>query len=355
MSDLLQLALRRQDLIADCLLELGFTAEPPLPLRHLVRADGDRLAYDDPDSQVSETDGAKMTARFVVSTVREDRAGDIVMPEGCKDSLADYQKNPAVFFSHRSYGKPIGSSYQDLQCSQPGVLVEDGRGITATVKFHGKTQESEEVFRLVECGDLRCASIGFLPVLAEKIKRKSSEDDDLPKGQFKFDPWFPLKFLKWNLHEWSVVPVPCNADCVAMRLSRGFAGKQLSEPVRKALEPYAAPSRFFRAGFEPLGQTQERLQEAALRDVPVAQPVNLDEKLQALEERLTEKFTEQLAVTTVAQTEALTQALAGLLPRAPEPVPAPKQDHKLVEALHALAQQVAENHKALRRITGRVS
>lgn len=201
--------------------------------------EGQMVYSSEPDAKPVEVDPGAMTAKFLISTMRVDRDGDIMVPQGCKKTLHEYEKNPVVFFGHKSNGLPIGRTV----C----LDVRDDHGIYAMAKFHGETQESEDVYKLIECGELRCASIGFFPTLGEVLE--PMDDSELRKNEVLFQPWRAFKFLEWNLLEWSVVGIPANADCLAIRLAKGFGGKALCEPVRQALAPYAALPRAWSNGF----------------------------------------------------------------------------------------------------------
>ena len=130
-------------------------------VRHAVRIDGNQCQYDDPAAKLIETDTKKMSARFLVSSISKDRMGDVVIPQGCRGTLPHYQKNPRVFFGHKSYGFSIGSAR-----TPDGMLaldIADDLGIYSTCYFHGQTRESEEAFHLVDNKELEAASIGFMP------------------------------------------------------------------------------------------------------------------------------------------------------------------------------------------------
>lgn len=186
-------------------------------------------------------DTKTMSAGFVVSSARRDRHGDVVVPGGCKEWFEDYERNPVVFFAHKSDCLPIASA------RTPGgksAVWFGEESITSRAYFHGKTRESEEVFSLVADGHLRAASIGFIPVEGKLIPPASDEPVD-EEGNVDFDLG-GLVFTRWQLLEWSVVPVPANAEALRSRLQ---SSKSLSPVLRKSLEPFAAPARGDRARF----------------------------------------------------------------------------------------------------------
>lgn len=278
-GDLYNLVTRRLDKLTNY---KGKPVGHPLAssLRRLAMpvGDGKTLALSDPGNAgvvdvgdgLLAVDEKTMSAGFVVSSTRRDRHGDVVVPAGCKDWLDDYTKNPVVFFAHKSDCLPIASAR-----SPKGELAlwlsEDT--ITSRAYFHGKTKESEEVFDLVAAGHLRAASIGFIPVEGQVIPPENEEPVD-DQGNIDFDLG-GVVFTKWQMLEWSVVPVPANADALRARLQ---SSKSLSPFLRKSLEPFASPLRNDRPRFAtPL---RKNMNSSALADdltKPAEQPGS-DEK-----------------------------------------------------------------------------
>ena len=197
---------------------------------------GQKAGYSDPAGGLDSSDGKGMTARFLITTSTKDRHGDVVMPDGCKDYLEEYERNPVVLLNHNQDGMPIATS--TLEFTQ--------RGIVATAKFHGKTRESDEAFALVDCGVLRGSSIGFAPKEAEIHEGKLAELED--GGIVKFEPYISFTFLKWALLEWSVVAVPANSEAVRLSLEKGISGRPLSDMLRQYLEPLAEGKKVWSPG-----------------------------------------------------------------------------------------------------------
>lgn len=225
------------------------SSDPSAFLRSTVYRDGTKLLYDGPPSSVLSSDASSATAKFIITTRSKDRYGDVVLPRGCEPHLETYRNNPVVFFSHRSGGMPIGSSVD--KSGNFDLQIDDNR-ITSSVRFHLKTQESEQVFALVHAGELRTASIGFLPKKAKVFRRKEDDEDDRPRNEANFEPWVTFSFEEFELYEWSVVSVPANPDCVSMRLSKGIDGRPLSPALAEAFKPYAPEPRPWANGFKPV-------------------------------------------------------------------------------------------------------
>jgi prohead serine protease len=194
--------------------------------------DGQTSQFSHQDSGVLAVDTTEMSADFLISTTRRDRHGDIVVPKGCIKTLPDYEKNPRIFFAHRSTELPIASS-RNPKTNEFTLWVEEEK-ITSRAFFHGKTQLSDDVFELIVSKDLQAASIGFQPLIARLMEGAEQPQDgetiDFDMGGLIFD--------EWSLFEWSVVPVPANPDAIRGWLSskRGMkADKAVRVLLSKAL------------------------------------------------------------------------------------------------------------------------
>lgn len=224
---------------------LPFSAQYARNMAHcLSDSPSSLVALDSDDLEVPVIDTARMTARFVITTSSRDRHGDIVIPRGCVNHLKNYSRNPRVFFGHKTEELPIASA-RDAEGNLTLEIFDDK--IYSTAYFHGETRESEIVFRLIARKELQASSIGFLPIRASIIMDDESEDMvDIETGEEILDfrgnnshsvP--ALRFLEWDMIEWSVVPIPANQEALAAHLSRGHVeGEKLSPAIRKALSNY---------------------------------------------------------------------------------------------------------------------
>lgn len=196
-------------------------------------AGGDVLGYCDPSASVAEVDERAMRVKAVISTVDLDRSGDVVVPQGCLSRIATYRRNPVVLLGHQELlPLPVGRSEDNA--GAPGVDVEADRRVTAWCRFSQATQDACDVFRLVQEGTLRQASIGFIPHVATRLKKAHATDRDREGYLVE----------EWELVEWSWVVIADNQSCEAIRahLSRGkITGKTLSPVLTKALSGYAKP------------------------------------------------------------------------------------------------------------------
>jgi len=137
---------------------------------------------------VKEIDKDAMTITHYISTNTPDRYREVMNPKGCDDK--EYRKNPVVFFGHRSRDLPIAKNEK---------IISDDFGVLAVTKFDS-SDFAREVFRLNAEGFLNSWSIGFMPIEKPVMKDKY------------------LYYEKWNLLEYSSVPIPANPDAVNLML-----------------------------------------------------------------------------------------------------------------------------------------
>lgn len=125
---------------------------------------------------------------FVISTGSVDRDRDKIATDGW--DLANYRKNPTVLWAHDSRGLPIGRA--------ESILSSNGQ-LKARVKFAPADVYAfaDTVRRLVDGGFLNATSVGFIP-------KETSYDEE--RGGFNF--------LKQELLEFSLVPIPANPEAL---------------------------------------------------------------------------------------------------------------------------------------------
>lgn len=158
-----------------------------------------RAPADAVDGAVASLDGQDPesdVAVFVISTKRVDSYNTTIAPDGWL--LEDYAANPVVLFAHDQDGLPVA---RDI-----GRFIDRERLVgTAMFATRELNPFGHQVGRLVRAGFLNTASVGFEPVEVEESKERGREST----------PFAPLDFRKQRLVEWSIVPVPANADCLA--------------------------------------------------------------------------------------------------------------------------------------------
>ena len=125
--------------------------------------------------------------QITISTIALDRDKDEVVPEG--GEFRNYLKNPVVGYGHfRNETIPVGVT--------TAIDVAPGRAIRARWRWLEGDAFAARVRNAFEQGVLRAASIGFLPHASEPNSNGGR------------------RFTKWEMLEWSLVPLPANADAV---------------------------------------------------------------------------------------------------------------------------------------------
>lgn len=137
-------------------------------------------------------------ARFVASTNRIDRYGDIIEQEW---DLADFWRNPVFLWSHNSWGMPIGW-VREFESDR------DRTETVAKVEFapEGHDEFVDKLARAVNLRLIRAVSVGFVPIEAE------DRLDD--RGR-----WDGYRFLRSQLIELSLCTVPANPDALGLAKS----------------------------------------------------------------------------------------------------------------------------------------
>lgn len=195
-----------------------------------------QLVLADPASQVTKHDDGLMMTAHIISTIHQDRMGDVMVPEG--GDLRNYSRNPVVFFGHQLKPLPIGKSRRPDR--SVAVTIHPGRQVTAECYYLQSNPDAHDIYAMVREEGLGMTSIGFNP-LARPIPLDPRTGISPTQGGYRFE--------KWELLEWSIVGIPCNPYCEQIRgyLTDGMvkhgSGRPLSPMLVKALEPLAAPAR----------------------------------------------------------------------------------------------------------------
>ena len=151
------------------------------------------------DTEVKAAEGESRRMTFTISTASVDRMGDTIAVEGW--DLADFRKNPVVLWAHDQGAPPVGKATR--------VAVEKGK-LVADVEFTppGMSAFNDTVYAMLKGGFLNATSVGFLPT-----EWKFADDPGRRAG---------IDFLKQQLLEFSVVPVPANAEALVQARSLGI-------------------------------------------------------------------------------------------------------------------------------------
>jgi HK97 family phage prohead protease len=150
---------------------------------------------------------------FVISTASVDRMGDTIAVDGWK--LDNYRKNPVVLWAHDASELPIAKA--------SNVRIEDGK-LKARAEFVPKeiSGKANAVFELIRGGFLSATSVGFAA-----IEYAFTEAPDRKYG---------IDFIEQELLEFSVVPIPANAESLLEARSAGIDIEPIREWATKLFE-----------------------------------------------------------------------------------------------------------------------
>lgn len=175
-------------------------------------------------------DPASRTVTFTISTASVDRMGDTIAVDGWQ--MESYRKNPVVLWAHDSSSLPVGKASK--------LWIESNK-LKAETTFTppGMARFNDTVYEMIKGGFLNATSVGFLPL-------KYSLVDD-PKRRFGID------FIEQELLEFSVVPVPANAEALIEGKSAGIDVEPILNWCEQTLRKAADPSRIVKLAESVLG------------------------------------------------------------------------------------------------------
>lgn len=164
--------------------------------------------------KVPDDDEDELVLQFAISTGVEDRDGDTINPKGW--NLKNYKKNPVVLWAHSYWNPPIAQGLK--------VWIEDEK-LKAIAKF---TDEElypfgYMIYRMCKAGFLNATSVGFQPTKWEDRRN----DEGL---------WLGYNFLKQELLEFSVVPVPSNPEALIEARSAGIDTEPMVDWAKQILD-----------------------------------------------------------------------------------------------------------------------
>jgi HK97 family phage prohead protease len=162
---------------------------------------------------VKQVDDVERSIVHIITNETPDRSGDVVRASGMDDE--SFGKNPVVMFGHDYATFPIGRSMWRKRTERGGV-----KGILAKTQF-ADTPEGNTAFKLWKGGFLNAASVGFIG--KESDVRKDEDGRYLGR-----------EFKKWELLEYSIVPVPANAGALRLSIDKG----ELPTALVKAIKPW---------------------------------------------------------------------------------------------------------------------
>ena len=161
------------------------------------------------DTEIKGINESERSITALVSTAARDRMGEVLLPEGA--DLKQFKKNPVVLFGHNYSQPPIGRAMW---------IKKTAEGILSKVQF-ATTAFADEVYQLYKDGFMKAFSVGFLP--------KEFSDGDGKKQPRR-------TYSKWELVEYSAVPVPANPEALSLAISKGVLKSDL---MKKEFKTYS--------------------------------------------------------------------------------------------------------------------
>jgi hypothetical protein len=171
---------------------------------------------------------SEFVLKHTINTNCVDRYGTIVVPKGA--DVKQFLRNPVVLWLHNSDGGkvkvPIGKCIK--------LEVEDKK-IVATTKFNRNDEFAVKVYNAFRDGFLNAWSIGFIPksylkyTLENREELNSKYKVNVKVGQVKEAGIQGIYLVdKWELLEYSAVPVPGNPETLNSGESKLEFEKQLA-------------------------------------------------------------------------------------------------------------------------------
>lgn len=156
------------------------------------------------------------TLRFIASSEREDRDGDIIRTAGW--NLDNFNKNSMILYMHDAF-LPLGqgkNAYVDpiakkliIDVRYPTVEELTSEGVKDA---HSHALFIDMIYNMYRIGMMKTGSVGFR---GTKYKRRTDQKD-IPEWQRGID------FEEQELFEFSMVTIPSNIDSEVIRSAKGF-------------------------------------------------------------------------------------------------------------------------------------
>ena len=151
----------------------------------------------------SEADDEERSSTELISTADVDRDNEILLPRGV--DLTYYKQNPQVLWAHQYNVPPIGRAVW-VKKKPEGLLAKT---------IYATTELATEIWELVKGGFLPARSVGFIPI-------ESHEPDEKELRKYPDRTGARRVIDKWELLEYSVVPVPSNRQALQTAMAKGL-------------------------------------------------------------------------------------------------------------------------------------
>jgi len=157
-------------------------------------------------SEIAVDEADEMTVVGKISTIDEDRDGDIVMPGGM--SMARFSKNPVVMCQHDYSELPVGKAIK-ISVTEDAIL--------SKTKF-ASTTKGKEVYQLFKEGILRAFSIGFV-INKALIRGTDAFKQFVAERKLVIGEGVRRIITQAELLEYSCVNIPANPSALVMQVS----------------------------------------------------------------------------------------------------------------------------------------
>jgi phage head maturation protease len=185
-------------------------------------------------------ENADRVIRFVASDESVDRDGDIVSVDGWE--LGNYMKNPVVLYGHDYWSLPVGKAVKVEADKRARQLIADVKFPTVAELASDPAMPSDHalmvdgIYHMARLGLLNTVSVGF----------RGLDYEPIDTGR---------RFKRQELLEISIVPVPANANAIAVMRSAG-----VDETIVKTMEK--SGRRLSAATLEELDAAMENVRAA---------------------------------------------------------------------------------------------
>lgn len=161
------------------------------------------------------TDDEERSSTELINTADIDRDNEILLPKGAV--LDYYKKNPQVLWAHDYRQPPVGrAAWVKRDTTTKSLLAKT---------IYAATDFAEEIWSLVKGGFLPARSVGFIPI-------ESHEPDDKEVARHPERAGARRVYDKWELLEYSVVPVPSNRQALQVAVGKDIS---LSDELQEQL------------------------------------------------------------------------------------------------------------------------
>lgn len=216
--------------------------------------------------RVAKTKETDRKRRFVASSERPDRMGDVIRVSGW--SFKNFENNPISLWGHDS-NTPVGTVSDWTKSSYNGSKV-----LKETIDFAPAdvTPAGEAALRLVDGGVVRATSVGFMPL--ENGVRVPDESERKAEGMTPYG----VIYEKQDQLELTLCSIPCHPDALQLKAlgldqvaiddalwdmaEKGIISDSVAESLTKAMGSGNAEKRIFVSMSTPAKKVIEEIHTA---------------------------------------------------------------------------------------------